>query len=148
MIGGIPPPRHALPALNKICEGWEPLDPVFLGKVLGHGLESANSPFNILSQAGGGGDIVSEILKHIPIIIPDHARTLGEAIRMCPSGGTILIKGGQHTVGARPGEVSKKYNEGGTDSSLPPFASFRLPVSLLACWLPRLTSLIAILSCS
>mmetsp|Transcript_476 Transcript_476/g.998 ORF Transcript_476/g.998 Transcript_476/m.998 type:complete len:322 (+) Transcript_476:265-1230(+) len=63
-------------------------------------LLSRESPFHVLSDSCGE-DIIGEILKHIPVLMPGHAETLGEAVGMAVSGGTVIVQRGEHTVGAR-----------------------------------------------
>uniref|UniRef100_A0A6U4U8D6 Right handed beta helix domain-containing protein n=1 Tax=Hemiselmis andersenii TaxID=464988 RepID=A0A6U4U8D6_HEMAN len=63
------------------------------------GLQSHQSPFHMLCDCE---DLVFEILKHIPVLMPEHAETLGEAVDMAVCGATIIVQRGEHTVGARP----------------------------------------------
>ena len=98
------PPKRPLGRVEEEVP-LSPVHPTSVACCLGQGLESKGSPLHILSQACGT-DVINEVMKHLPVIIPDHATTLGEAIEACVSGGTVLIKGGEYTVGARPGQVS------------------------------------------
>lgn len=74
-----------------------------------HARLGAGSPLRVLG--GNCRDVIGHILAQIPIAVPDDVETLADALdiaRHLTSSGdvTLLIRAGEHTVGARRGEVA------------------------------------------
>ena len=64
-----------------------------------------------LCSLGGDTDLLIEVLRRVPIIVPDHCTTLKQAISIAFPGQHILIRKGEHNVAANPGDEA--VTEGG-----------------------------------
>ena len=83
------------PARRRV--GWE----VGLAVACGtHQRLGACSPLSQLSDS----DLLMEVLKWVPIVVPDHCGTLKQAVDMALPGQQIFIRKGEHNVGEMPGQ--------------------------------------------
>ena len=83
------------PARRRV--GWE----VGLAVACGtHQRLGACSPLSQLSDS----DMLMEVLKWVPIVVPDHCGTLKQAVDMALPGQEIFIRKGEHNVGEMPGQ--------------------------------------------
>lgn len=66
----------------------------------------AGSPVRLLG--GHCRDIVGHVLAQLPLFVPDDVETLADALDTAAhgSGQVIVLRAGEHTVGARRGEVA------------------------------------------
>eukprot|EP00802_Teleaulax_amphioxeia_P011167 Tamp_11197.p1 GENE.Tamp_11197~~Tamp_11197.p1 ORF type:complete len:306 (-),score=55.27 Tamp_11197:551-1468(-) len=84
--------------------GWE----VGLAVASGtHYRLGAESPLSML----GDTDLLIEVLKLVPLVVPDHCETLKQAVEVAFPGQHILIRKGEFNVAANPGEEA--VTEGG-----------------------------------
>ena len=65
------------------------------------------SPLSML----GDTDLLIEVLKLVPLVVPDHCETLKQAVEVAFPGQHILIRKGEFNVAANPGEEA--VTEGG-----------------------------------
>ena len=67
-------------------------------------------------QLLGCGDILVEILRFVPIIVPDHVETLKEAVEVALPNQVIVLRRGEYIVGSNPGQyvIAGKQESGNT----------------------------------
>eukprot|EP00960_Hanusia_phi_P063371 765463-Hanusia_phi.AAC.1 len=67
-------------------------------------------------QLLGCGDILVEILRFVPIIVPDHVETLKEAVEVALPNQLIVLRRGEYIVGSNPGQsvIAGKQESGNT----------------------------------
>jgi len=79
-----------------------------------------SSPFRSIQS-----DMLCEIVRHIPIVVPDDVRTLKDAMDLGLPGQRILVRRGEHVVGA-----STRYEEDAEVTAGPTILDIHQPVHI------------------